>query len=200
MVIPHIKSGIFSKHIERFSRCVEYIDDGLDTFRESPKNLNLDTLRGGAYFYTFRYPFSKAGWTSKLIPVELGSYFNDPGRGVGSILKQYKTLVVDSPGTLNLEFDFDAGLGVIPHPSALKKREFNKDREFVQLNGMMVEDVVRNFLGNIIIGETLVLIYLLSIGKHQNLSVYLDRASYENLSCLHSELNKVKSLTLLQAD
>ena len=53
IILPHWKESKFLTCIHKFSRRISYLEDGLDTYRTKPKNINLDELRPGVKYYYF---------------------------------------------------------------------------------------------------------------------------------------------------
>lgn len=200
VVIPHAKCVRFTRQMSRYSKNLAYIDDGMDTFREMPKNINLQELRLGAKYYTFEYNIQLAEWVSvlRVVPVcSLKNLENDPKPALD--LTSYNYLVIESPGVCIGKYD-NSKVFCIKHPSHVK----NQKIEFInsQESGLncSVEKTIKNFDGNIVIGESMVLVYALNfLSDLSRITVSLNESQFKNLKSLHKVLAKCQCEFVLES-
>ncbi len=188
IVIPHTKGGKLISLISRFSSNLSYIDDGMDSIRERPRNLDLDSLVPNMKYYSFNYKHPTANWLKKLQVIKL--------IGVDSLLFDtrdvfdfgiYQQVIIDSPGVSSVHFS-SIGSIFITHPNKSKSTNFFNN--CIKGNSIALEKSLFDYRGEIIVGESMVLIFLLNcIGDLSNLTVYLNESDYKNLVCLHSHLD-----------
>jgi hypothetical protein len=192
IVIPHTNGGKLIKFISKYGKNVSYIDDGLDTFRVIPKNLNLTSIQNYTTYYTFDYDIPIAKWTTNfnLIKViKINELYNS--NKLSLKLHDFKNLIIDSP---NIEFVLNNKIDqafLIKHPNKNKKTVLNDDYPCINGNEISVEKTISNFNGNIYIGETFLIVYILATYKNlDNIKISLNYSNYQNLEVLHSNLKK----------
>lgn len=199
VVIPHPKCGYFTPVIQRFSRNIAYVDDGMDSFRVKPKNLDLSSIREGVNYYTFNYSAIEfAHWTKCLNVVRLASVdAMVEGRKDVYDLRNIDNVIVESSG-VPLNLNLRDRVVRFCHPSLLKTTEHSKSEVFNVISGLYsIEASLANFDGNIFIGETLVFIYLIEKERFEHLNVIMKKEQYDNLEVLHDFIAKCASLEIL---
>lgn len=199
VVIPHAKCVRFTKQMSRYSKKLAYIDDGMDTFREMPKNICLQELRLGAKYYTFEYNIQLAEWVSMLrvVPVcSLRNLENDPKPALD--LTSYNYLVIESPGVCMGEYD-DNKVFFIRHPSHVKNQKIELINAQESGLNCSVEKTIKNFDGNLVIGESMVLVYAVNLlSDLGRINVSLTESQFKNLKSLHKVLAKCQCKFVLE--
>ena len=196
IVIPHTNGGKIIKYISTYGKNISYIDDGLDTFRVIPKNLNLILIENNTKYYTFDYDIPVAKWTNNFnIIKSINIQELNNSNKLGLKLDNFKNLIIDSPNIEFLLFNKIDDTFLIKHPNKNKSTIYNNDYPFINGNQISVEKTITNFNGNIYIGESFLIVFILSTCKNlERIKVTLNKANYENLEVLHSNLNKFGSL------
>jgi hypothetical protein len=188
IVIPHAKGGRLLRWIEKASKSLSYIDDGMDSFRDQPKNIDIGRLRHGSPYYSFDYKIPIANWAAQLRVIRVGplSMLANDERPVLQ-LNAYQCLIVESPG-VELEqraYKYDA-IFVARHPNSSKQKAFDKR---VVSSGDAVYSLEKTLLqypGAIVVGESMALVFVLCYLKDlSRVHVSLHREQFENLSVLH---------------
>ena len=199
IVLPHAKGGRLTRWMAYFSKNLSFIDDGMDTFRDQPKNLELEFLRHGSKYYSFNYPVPVSHWLKDLDIVgvcEISKLLKDEKPTLD--LKDYDCLVIESPGVdLSNDFSKQGRVFFIRHPSYIKNQPIDKNIEFESGLQCSVEKTILGFNGEFILGETMVLIFaLLCYPDKSKIHVYLDRSSFDNLTCLHEVFSDCGSINV----
>lgn len=188
--IPHDRLNGHLQSVCKYARRVAYIDDGMDTWRKSPRNFDLPLQRPGADYFSFSEFGVAAAWLDGLnirreCPLKKMSQGVQPSplwRGIAHVL-------VESPGLrmpeLIAELQLDpAQVLVVRHPSHIKRqkvpmgcrstegREFNLESELMALEGR-----------NIYFGESCSLIFALhtTIAERNQVWAQMESAQWENL-------------------
>jgi hypothetical protein len=196
IVIPHTNGGKILSLISRYANNLSYIDDGMDTFRESPKNIDLKALRLKLKYYTFNSKIPTANWLLKLDIIklaELSSLMIDSRDFID--LSQYDRIVIDSPGVIIENFNFINTLFII-HPNKSKSSNFFKNS--IKGNLIALEKSLHDYKGEIIVGESMVFIFLLNcLSDLSKITLCLKKSDYLNLKCLHSYLDLVGKVIVI---
>lgn len=197
VVLPHTKAaGRLTRWMFRYAKSLSCVDDGMDTFRDKPKNVELDWLRPGMTYYTFDYGMPVAKWVMniRIVPVCPIGNLSDDVKPV-LLLKEYGCLIVESPGVdLDVDFSCFGALFCIAHPNPTKKRPTKMALNSESGANYSVEKTVLAFDGNIVLGETMVLVFaLLCLPDLSRIHVRLTEEQYRNLTCLHPLLGRCGS-------
>lgn len=200
VALPHTKAaGRLTRWMSRFSRNLSYVDDGMDTFRDSPRNIELNLVRVGAKYYTFDYGASLADWLGNVCvaPVcPVNKLADDPKPAMD--LSDYDALVIESPG-VDLSKDF-SGYGKVfyfKHPNRTKSQGMMAGSNSESGANYSIEKTILNFGGSVLIGETMVLIFaLLCTSEASRIHVFLSDAQYRNLRSIHPLLERCGSVTV----
>lgn len=191
VIVPHGGFGRVIGLISRFARNFSLVDDGMDSFRDSPRNLSDLVIRRAKNYYTFSYSFGMAEWTSVLNKIEVcGSISLSEDAKSGYLVAPHEVLVVESPGLKFQKLQVGHML-LFAHPSRFKSMTVDSEIKAVSGLKYSLEKTLISFKGPVHIGETLALIFLL---EHRtsldNVHVHLTSELYDNLSCLHSQIAK----------
>lgn len=196
VVIPHPKGGRISRWMAKYSRNLSYIDDGMDTFRDVPRNVEFNLIRKNTNYYSFDYELPIAKWLDgfNVVPVcSVRSLANDVKPSAN--IEEFDGVVVESPGVnMNADYVNDRNFLLFRHPSYKKNQNLRDSQCSVSGLEYSLEKTLLNCKGEVVVGETMALIFLLScMTKETNIHVYLTAEQYENLFCLrHVLLGRVK--------
>lgn len=199
--LPHFFGRKLIRVYARYAKKLSAIDDGLDTFRDVPSNINIADFKQGSNYYTFNYDSSLALWLNNfnLMKVCAVESFAESIRCVAD-LNEYDGLVVESPGIEALDFE---GLNlknifVIKHSNPNKNILNDKKLPYVLGSEIALEKTIENYRGTLIVGESMVAVYALMLKSPQfKLIVTLKRKSMENLPSLVSIINRCRIARLL---
>ncbi len=197
--IPHMKIGRLINVYAKLARSISLIDDGMDTFREKPKNVNPARFKLRTKYYTFTYNFQLATWLNgfeiqKVCSIEklcMTSHQRVPHDDIYWI-------IVESPGVGNLCLKrlFHSGNTLVVRHSSPHKNTINTyNQDFIIINGsdIGIENMLMDFTGDVFIGESMSMVFSLLCGNAKsNLHVYLKIDSFDNLKCLKPLFSKKK--------
>lgn len=195
IILPHAKGYRITKWMSKYSRNLSYIDDGMDTFRDKPKNIELEQLRFGSKYYTFTYDIPLAEWLSilKLIPVCPIKYLmNDIKPALD--LTEYDCLVIESPGVnMNANFNAYGKVFYITHPNHNKNQRGSIAKEKDSGSSCSVEKTISKFDGILVVGDSMVLVFaILTYVDLSRIAVTLNSSQYSNLKCLQGLLTRCR--------
>lgn len=187
--IPHLRLGNIAKKIALKAKSIELIDDGLDSFRNNPKNLDWETIVKAKKYNTFNYDvFGKWVYETKKI-VKTCELIEVESKNKKIIdLSNYDLLVIESP-PLNKELLEP----LIGGKSVALFRHSNVDKRV--LNGLNhaeyhatdidLERSLGIFRRNIIVGESMVAIYA-AMYKQKDCAVdiYIRMCNKDNLQSM----------------
>lgn len=199
IIIPHTNGGKIIKLMSIYSKNLSFIDDGMDTFRDKPKNINLKGIKKNTKYYSFNYKIPVANWLQNFLIIKVSDILNlDRAKENIVDLKSYNFLIIESNGiNFSTLTELDDSTLVIKHPSKIKNNNLVESK-YNSIYCSNLESSISNYNGKIIIGETMVLIYLLhSKFQLQKILLQLKKADYNNLTCLHSIFNKTGKLILV---
>jgi hypothetical protein len=199
IVIPHTKGGKILKILAKYAYKLSYVDDGMDTFREVPKNIELSVLSKGTNYFTFDYGLPVANWLKEINQIKVISVSNLEDDYKPSVdLRLFSHVIIESPGISAFDFSLvDSSYFIIKHPNPKKSIESLKFNSSQNGRNISVENSLKTFRGELILGETLILVYLLSINYDLSKTILcLNRSDYDNLNCLHPLFLKCKKLLI----
>lgn len=200
VVIPHTKGGKIVSLIAKYSSFLSFIDDGMDSFREKPKNLDLNLISNNSNYYTFNYKLPFASWLNNVKKIKVAevsdlSYDIKPKFDFSN----FETVIIESPGVKVEKIEFDpAKTFCVKHPNPNKS-----NLEFKALFGdtgknIPIEKSLDGFKGRIVIGETMVLIYLFHANiSPKQITVCLKESDYMNLSSLQEYFSHCEKLIIV---
>lgn len=187
--LPHTKAaGRLTRCMSKHSKNLTYLDDGMDTFRNQPKNIELHLLRADSKYYTFDHGIDLPKWLAnvQIVPVcPVGNLANDPKSKLN--LDGYDALIIESPGVdISSDFSKFGKVFYLTHPNHNKSRGLKFGGDSASGADFSVERTLLEFEGIVIVGESMALVFaLLCLPSCSKIRVYLDRSQYENLSSLH---------------
>jgi hypothetical protein len=189
--IPHYKLG---REIEWFIRLfpiVSLIDDGLDTFRNVPNNVDVKRFATHTKFYTFKYECMLGVWLEKFTITKIAKISTLRKIDRECIrLNDLHSLIIESP-PLNrvineLQLLGDKAMLVI-HSNRNKRILERLKMQAVNGAHISLERSIESFSGNLIVGESMVAVYaLMHDTPKYRLLIYISKEQVENLKPLIS--------------
>jgi hypothetical protein len=189
--VPHHRLPRSVRWMLRCAGASGLVDDGLDTLRERPRNIDVESVDRHGKLLTFNdYP-ALASWTSRLqvervcsldrLVREESPCETDPS---------WRTIVVDSPGVdvsrLPAELAPDPATQVIYLHDNPKKRNSAPAARTTTSRVQPLENAMAGFDGAIVSGESMATVFALFVARRARLIVQLTRSQYDNLACLHA--------------
>jgi hypothetical protein len=171
------------------------IDDGLDTLRESPRNVDPELFSTGSIFYTFKYDISLGAWLNKFKVDKVSNFSTMTKVSRGAInFVGIQRLVIESPPLNRIKeaVALDSSGYMLVNQSNINKRIF-KNFGGKSVNGaeIALERSLASFDGEVVVGESMVAVYALMLKRPKyRVTVYLAR---ENVSNLISLIELIKS-------
>lgn len=163
--VPHMLWGRLIRLYCYLGQTLSVIDDGLDTFREKPRNLNPDLFEAGTNYYTFNYDFPLAGWLAKFKVMKVCPINNLQTSSRPQIdLHNIEQLVIDSPGVEAIKSKLtitDTTL-LVKHANPNKTTFRGYIKNVCYGNEFALEKSISGFNGNLVIGESMTAVYALS--------------------------------------
>ncbi|WP_027852239.1 hypothetical protein [Marinobacterium litorale] len=187
--VPHDRINKSLLHYINLLNNVNLIDDGMDTLRENPINISKNLTQKARSLVTFSDYTKMGSWTSnirKVRPENINSLF-DKSQPCEN-LNNYDAVIIESLGVNSLPSKYKK-VCIIRHPNPNKRihleRQSNLKEIFAQdfsLEGSIIE-----YEGDIIMGETMILPYLLHSKKinFRHLYIQMSDTQYQNLKSLH---------------
>lgn len=195
LYVPHRRFGWMMRLLTRLAGSLGLVDDGLDTLRERPKNIDAGSIADFSELLTFEDYESLASWTRSLkvhrvCPL---SRLVDDVRPALSKLGA-RALVVQSPGveisSAASELNVSPGeVMVLLHSNPHKRDEVPQQYPSRLTRDCSIEKTVLAFDGPVLTGETMVTVVALYLKRPSRLIVALSAAQYANLQCLHARLS-----------
>lgn len=193
--VPHHRTGGLIQWLARMTRRTHLLDDGMDTLRSRPKNIDIHRLQHGAELLTFGDYQTLGQWTAPLKRVsvcQLAILQADDREAlqVGTC----STAIVESPGVLarSGEVNPTGSLLYIAHPSRVKQIAAPQGAVLVRSDTHSIERGLSQFRGTVVIGESMVLPFLLLCVDPGQLrfEVELTAAQHDNLQSIHALLDR----------
>lgn len=188
-VVPHRRLGRVVNGFAALCSSVALVDDGLDTLRDVPRNINPEDFPAGTTFYTFAYSGALGMWLGKfkVRPVATISMLGDTGRPRIN-LRGVRRLVIESPPLETIQETLE-----LTDPSTLVVIHSNVKKQTLKCGGVQtvsganvnIEKSLDAFVGEVVIGESMVAVYALLIAQRAfTLKIHLTAAQASNLAPL----------------
>jgi len=206
LYVPHRRFGLMLRVLSRLAASLGLLDDGLDTLRERPKNIDVFSLADFSELLTFEDYECLASWTSGLPDIRvcpLSKLVTDfrPKLSVNGA----RALVVQSPG-VDLA-SAASGFGMTPeevlvilHSNPNKRGDAPPKYQSRGARDCCIEKTVLSFEGPVLTGETMVTVVALYLRQRAELVVELSTSQYDNLKCLHSRFASDRVRLTVRAD
>lgn len=189
--VPHHRTPRSVAWLLRRASSWALVDDGLDTLRERPKNIDVDALTQRPSLLTFTDYSQLAGWTRGVDVVRVCSLSklareHDDRLDLGA----YRTIIIDSPGVdpshLPAAVNRDpATLLVFVHGNPNKRGAVREDSTTAAAGRYSLEKAISDFEGEVVCGESMATVYALHCACKCRLTIQLRRAQHDNLAALH---------------
>jgi hypothetical protein len=166
----------------------------MDSFRDTPRNININNIKKNTKYYTFNYNIPIANWQNKFLIIKISDFIKLAEKSNYIFdYNTYEQLIIESSGVNLNKIDNIKSSLLIKHPSKIK----NIDSNIIIPSSYnhSIEASLLNYKGKIIIGETMVLIFLFHINYDKSkIILHLNQADYINLSCLHPFFEKCEKV------
>ncbi len=203
VVLPHFICKGRIKSIAKLAKNISLIDDGLDTFRNNPKNITPLNFKKNTKYYTFNYQFSLANWLEnfsidRVCDIQSIALDIRPNIQLNNI--QY--LLIQSPGLTPRALNSISGnILIVNHPVQFKNSIIATELKNIEGKDVSIESSLLDFTGEVLVGESMVMIYALSLQKRGfRLKIHLSQALISNLTCLDSEFKTQKNISITLND
>jgi hypothetical protein len=203
VVVPHFKWKA-ARLLAKLSKKVSLIDDGLDTLRKIPNNVDPFLIKRGSTYYTFNYKFKLPIWLNafellKLCPL------NEIAKSKKNIinLNKYDVVYVESPGlTESLINDnshrYNNAL-LIKHSNPNKSNIDNFDGDVILGSELALEATLANYSGKIFVGESMIAVYLINLKKTTfKIILCVKENSVNNLGAFLSMGNACSNVSIIE--
>lgn len=186
VVLPHFKWPA-AKILSLLAKQVSFIDDGLDTLRDHPRNIDLKKIIPVTIFYTFNYQIPLPKWTTSLKVHSncLVEYMAASSRKTLNF-NNFDNVVIESPGVecyLNKILDTPKNILLVRHSNPNKRINFKLKVDEISGSDYALERSLTNFEGSVIVGESMVAVYLMMIKEPKfQLNIYIKSDNLKNLS------------------
>ena len=186
VILPHWKHSNFLIILHRIARKISYVEDGLDTYRINPKNIEASEVRLGAYYYFLDLGHQPEKWLDKLklVPVPFIKHkLTSADSGNVKFLAEAKRICVESPGVQPQKLD-DKNTIIVTHPSAHKQEQFINAKRTPANVFFDLESVLAVCNQEIWCGETFTALIIIGIYKKENVIICVDKLVAENTPVL----------------
>ena len=197
-VLPHRRLGRVVNGFATACASLAIVDDGLDTLRDAPRNIDPAGFPAGTAFYTFTYPGTLGRWLGRfeVRRVACLSMLAETDRPKME-LRGVRRLVLESPPLGGIEAELDLanpGTLVVLHSNVNKRTLKCPGMRTVSGAEMGIEGSLRHFEGEVVTGETMVAVYALCVAHRAfSLKIYLTAAQAANLEPLIAMIQANKS-------
>ena len=188
--VPHFKIGRMANVMCSFSSKLILLDDGLDSFREVPRNLVKGDLAKFQCFLGFGYPVPAPCWQKEILWHEYvdTSHLIHEVRNYdyGDEEMESNTILIESPGVERVlqQIPLAPPVLVVRHSNPRKRASKMYPASFSYVaGGAGMEAGLLNFPGTIIVGESMSLVMLLLYGSTKN-RVVVALQAFDNLARL----------------
>jgi hypothetical protein len=188
-VLPHRRLGRVVNSFAAVCPSLAMVDDGLDTLRDTPRNVDPAEFPAGTAFYTFSYPGALGRWLSRFEVRRVASLSMLAETSRPQIeLCGVRRLVVESPPLDGMQAELD-----LAKPGTLVVLHSNVNKRTLKWPGMRtvngadtnIEGSLSKFEGEVVTGETMVAVYALSVAQRAfSLEIHLTVAQAANLEPL----------------
>lgn len=197
VLLPHRKLGRIMNWFSCVCSTTSLIDDGLDTLREEPRNVDPEHFAAGARFYTFQYAIPLGIWLNRFTLDRVADFdmLADVSRVSISVARTQR-LIIESPplDRVRSEIGLDEEGSTLVTHSNINKRAF-RNFSGCSVNGrdVALERSLRDFSGDIVVGESMVAVYALMQERPMyQITVCLAKENIKNLAPLVRLINSRK--------
>lgn len=200
--VPHMRGGRLIKLYAKLVRTLSAIDDGMDTLRDSPKNINLNDFKSGSNYYTFNYSFALPSWLNhfsieKVCDIKCLSISSRPQ----ALIHGVNSIIVESTGVENstlLTQNIGEDVLLVKHSNKNKNTIKHICAKSVSGKNISLEKTIEVFQGNLIVGESMVAVFaLMQANPRYCVIIYLNRENAFNLTSMVKLINSSKFAKLV---
>lgn len=183
--VPHHRLNKRANTLISRASNIDYIDDGLDTRRVTPKNFGAITVLNGSRYFTFKEYQDFPEWMKGLEIRQISSLssIREGGEHQDNLMNGIENVFIESPGCETDEIVQMLGLSpssvmVIRHPSVVKRKELMGDYRCVEGRDLALESILECARDkSIFFGETMS--FFISVAREVHLSnrVYISASS-----------------------
>jgi hypothetical protein len=192
--VPHHRVPRSVAWLMRSASSWSLVDDGLDTLRERPKNIDIGSLTGRPSLLTFRDYSQLAGWTRAvdIIPVcSLSMLARDDQPRID--LSRYQTIVIESPGVDLSQLPNDVvrqpeAMLIFAHGNPNKRGAVREPCATTASGRHSLESAISDFHGDVVCGESMATVYAIHCARTCRLTIQFQREQYDNLLALHGAI------------
>jgi hypothetical protein len=192
--IPHHRLGRILRLLVRLASSVRLVDDGLDTVRQAPANVQVQKLGAIDELLTFDDYEVLASWTNSLVVTRVCSLAilcQDSRPAMDP--QSFDVLAIQSPGVNLAEVGKMTGVRdekifVFVHGNPAKRTLVPAGFRQSTASVLSIEKTIASFQGTVVSGETMVTLFTLYCAPHASLILQLSAKQYRNLNCLHKAL------------
>ena len=198
LFIPHHILGRIGNIIRIFAKEVHYIDDGMDTLRDKPKNFDLSKYDESSLYYTFKEYKYFGKWLQNKKIEQIAS-IKDLIEDKPAYKIDDGVLVVESPG-LSIESieQRNKKMYLFQHPSPLKQIKWKRDFMKLDSSAYSVENTILQMKkGEVYIGETMSLVISIYCGLSDDVKMVCQLNSLNNLSCVSKLIKEHTNLEII---
>ena len=189
LCLPHFRFGRSILWLLKFANRTSVVDDGLDTLRNVPRNVEPEKFAVGTTFYTFQYDVELGRWLKRFTIARVADVglLSESERQVID-LSATRCLVVESPPLARVASKLrlsENGTLLVRHSNVNKQTFPRSEGNEVAGANVALEKSLQDFAGEIIVGESMVAVFaLLNENPFYKLTVYLPKENIETLSPL----------------
>lgn len=198
LFMPHHMFGQIGNIIRIFAKEVHYIDDGMDTLRDRPKNFDLSKYDENSIYYTFKEYKYFGKWLQNKKIEQIAS-IKDLIEDKPAYEINDGILVVESPG-LNVEIieQDSKKMYLFQHPSSSKQIKWKRYFTKVDSSNYSVENTILQMKkGEVYIGETMSLVISIYCGLSDEVNIICQLNSLNNLSCVSKLVKEHTNLLIM---
>jgi hypothetical protein len=165
LFIPHFKVGKLLRILSFLVDQIGIIDDGLDTFRNHPNNVDLNLFDKNVEYITFDYQLPLGKWLDSINTKKLANVkWLDTSIKKKIDLTDKFAVLVEAPHVHHIVDKYDISqenIFAIRHSNPLKN-----DKNFTYINqcngiDIAIENSLKSFNGHLFIGATMVLVSII---------------------------------------
>lgn len=194
LCVPHFRLGRFLLVFAKLVQQISLIDDGLDTLRDQPRNVDLHRFEPGVPFYTFKYPVTLGKWLDKFNVVAVAdisdiAHVDRPLMRLDGISR----VIIESPPLQRALSHFELHRSdtlVVKHSNAKKNTLALFGASSVSGSAIALEQSLTAYPGELVVGESMAAVYALL--RCQNLARITVYVSIENRANLTPFVRLVK--------
>ncbi len=204
--VPHLRGGRLIRMYAVYAKKLSAIDDGLDSFRVTPKNIVPSDFKIESKYYTFEYDTPLASWLEDFNLIHVCGIEKIADSAKKTInLNKYGVVIVESPGveTIDISALNLQEVCLIKHSNPNKS--IINQNDFPHFIGMdaniALEKSIASYKGTLIVGESMTAVYALLMQSPKfKLIITLKNKSKENLLPLTALINRLDFAKLLSVN